>query len=432
MKKTFNINICGTSFTIDDDAYVMLSEYLDTLRKAYSHSGDPQDFMEDIEMRIAELLFDRPGGREAIVSIDEVEKIIHRLGRPEEIEDLEVESDETTVEQKVTMEEKIVPPPYIPPVKHNLYRNPDGKMLGGVCSGIAAYFGINVAWIRLIFIILFFASFSLMFLLYIILWLVIPMACTPLQKLELRGQQPTVENIGESVRNVYSEPQENNDGCLAGILKVGVAILLIIALPALVLVGLIMVICLVVMFSALLGAEFGSEDCMYVLRVFFICVAIGIPLSAIAYVGLNYKKDSKHVKTSWFIAFAIVWIASIVGSRMLGEYLDSRNDKSTLQIYSAEIESDDNASAREDGVEMVTDAPGYENGKKKPSLTISLNRQGSKIMGIQVKKDNPDSKTEGAEVEVSITKAAADSLAAKENAPEQSGKTEKTTPPEKQ
>lgn len=394
MKKTININICGTSFVIDDDAYAMLSEYLDSLRKAYAHSGDPQDFMEDIEMRIAELLYARPAGRDAIVSIGEVEQIIHRMGRPEEIEDLEVETDDTTEEEKITMEEQIVPPPYVPPVKHILYRNPEGKMLGGVCSGLATFFDINVAWIRLLFIVLFLASFSLMFLLYIILWLVIPLARTPLQKIQLRGEQPTVENIGESVRNTYTETPQENQGCLAAFLKVVVAIMLIITLPALVLGGLVMVICLIVMFAMALGYPLGDGEFVFTLRILFMCVAIGIPLMAISYAGLNYKKDNKRVKTSWIIAFAIVWICSIVGTRICGNYLDRTNDNSLFEIYSSEVKSGNNETEAEQGMEEIVDAPGYRDGKKMETVKISVNRNGSKIVGVSVEKENSDKKAD--------------------------------------
>jgi phage shock protein PspC (stress-responsive transcriptional regulator) len=74
------------------------------------------------------------------------------------------------------------------------YRDTDNKMVAGVCSGLAAYTGIDVTIIRVIFVALAFAYGSAI-LAYIILWFVAPRALTVSQKLEMKGYAPTAENI---------------------------------------------------------------------------------------------------------------------------------------------------------------------------------------------------------------------------------------------
>ena len=110
-------------------------------------------------------------------------------------------------------------------LKKRLFRNPEGKIIGGVCSGIAAYFNIGV-WIpRLIFAlplvlgaftgifhnvfnhdfdpfpnILFSGFGGTLFIAYIILWIVIPEAVTASDKLEMRGEKVDLESIKASVQ----------------------------------------------------------------------------------------------------------------------------------------------------------------------------------------------------------------------------------------
>ncbi len=56
MKKTYNINLNGQIFCIDDDACLKLQSYIDTLESHYLKEEDGREIMADIESRIAELL----------------------------------------------------------------------------------------------------------------------------------------------------------------------------------------------------------------------------------------------------------------------------------------------------------------------------------------------------------------------------------------
>lgn len=80
-----------------------------------------------------------------------------------------------------------------------MYRDPDGKVLGGVASGIAAYFGVDVVIIRLLFFAtIFIAGTGLI--LYIILWIILPEAKTLTDKMEMQGQPVTLSNIESNIK----------------------------------------------------------------------------------------------------------------------------------------------------------------------------------------------------------------------------------------
>lgn len=74
------------------------------------------------------------------------------------------------------------------------YRNPDGKMIGGVCSGIATYFKISVVIVRVLFVIALIVWTSGLWV-YLAICLIAPLAKTPREKCELRGMPATPENM---------------------------------------------------------------------------------------------------------------------------------------------------------------------------------------------------------------------------------------------
>ena len=89
-----------------------------------------------------------------------------------------------------------------------MYRDPDSRVIGGVCSGLSAYFGIDPVFLRLIFLIAFF-GFGVGLLIYLILWIVLPEARTTAQKLEMRGEKVNVSNIGNFVKDEFNNMKRN-------------------------------------------------------------------------------------------------------------------------------------------------------------------------------------------------------------------------------
>ena len=193
MKKTYNINLNGQAFCIDEDAYAKLQVYIDTLEKYYLAEEDGKEIMADIESRIAELLREfLQRNHKEVVSLPEIDKVIEIMGTPEVI------IDEDTQESSTPRQE----------IKRKLYRNADHRVVGGVASGLATYFGIDSAWIRVAFIVLS-LFYGVTILVYLILWIAIPKAITARQKLEMKGKNATVSNIEKNIRDTYNQVKKN-------------------------------------------------------------------------------------------------------------------------------------------------------------------------------------------------------------------------------
>lgn len=210
MKITYNINLDGRVFTIDEDAYRLLKDYLDTLKHAFDGTEN-QEIIIDIEARISEVFYFEQENGKSVVTLKDVEAVITRIGHPEElIEDISY-SEENKDEKIEIKEETILPPP--PPVQNlklnkRLFRDSENGMIGGVCAGLAEYLNVDVTWVRLIAVALCFVSLSTLAFAYLILWIVLPNADTPLQRMQLAGQSPTLQNIGRSVKNFFNNQNE--------------------------------------------------------------------------------------------------------------------------------------------------------------------------------------------------------------------------------
>ena len=183
MKKTVTINLAGRVYHIDEDAFELLQNYLDGIRDALKQTEGSQEIYEDIEARIAELLNDKLRGRQVVI-ISDVREIIGVMGEPNDISG--------SGEKKSHSHYR------------RMYRDPDNRMIGGVCSGMAAYWRIDPTIVRVIFVIL--AVFGTAgILIYLILWILLPEAHTVAQKLEMRGEPVNFS----SIRDFFAEEFEN-------------------------------------------------------------------------------------------------------------------------------------------------------------------------------------------------------------------------------
>ena len=227
MKKNITINLCGRLFAIDEDAYEMLSTYEQSLRNYFRTREGGEEIANDIEERIAELLDElKAQGTEAI-TIEHVTEVIHRIGKPEEME-------ESPSPDSSLVREGEVPPkdsqesPF--PNRggagggaKRLYRNPNDKKLFGVLSGFAAYFGGDVLWWRLgdvACVLLSFVGSSFNFLwflpgqylyfhvyfwgialiiAYVLLAVLMPVAETPEDRLRMKGKEVNPQNLAEEI-----------------------------------------------------------------------------------------------------------------------------------------------------------------------------------------------------------------------------------------
>jgi len=195
MKKTFTINISGTVFHIEEDAYESLQKYLVNLKNHFGNNEDGKEILADIEARIAEIFAEKSLDEKKVVTIDWVNQVIEMMGTPEDFAEEEGEEEEIyTTETKR---------------KRRLYRDPDRRVLGGVSGGLGAYFNMDPVILRIIFVVLFFATSGAALLAYLILWIAVPKAKTTAQRLEMRGQEATVKNIEKSIREEVDEVKES-------------------------------------------------------------------------------------------------------------------------------------------------------------------------------------------------------------------------------
>jgi phage shock protein PspC (stress-responsive transcriptional regulator) len=190
MKKTFTINISGTIFHIDDDAYESLSQYLGKIKAYFDKQEGGAEVCSDIEARIAEILREKITETKQVITIEDILYVISVMGRPGDITGEGSESEKESSRRS----------------SKRLYRDPDNRVLGGVCSGIAAYFNIDPVIIRLIFVVLIFSGVGA--LLYLIMWIITPEAATVPEKLEMRGEPVTIENIEKSLKKEWTQVRE--------------------------------------------------------------------------------------------------------------------------------------------------------------------------------------------------------------------------------
>ncbi|HKK40832.1 MAG TPA: PspC domain-containing protein [Bacteroidales bacterium] len=192
MKITVSINIGGYSFNIDEDAYSELKIYLKSLELHFSGEESSTEILSDIEARMAELFRARLAAYKQVITIEDVMEVMAILGTPEDMSDNEGPS----------AREKFSSPGY-----HRMYRDPDHRIIGGVCSGMAAYWNIDPVIVRIIFVVLAFGGIGV--LLYLILYIAIPEAKTTAQKIEMHGEPVNIHNIKDSVKDEFNRVRKN-------------------------------------------------------------------------------------------------------------------------------------------------------------------------------------------------------------------------------
>ena len=176
MKKVININFQGTVIPIEESSYEMLQQYIESLRRYFAKEEGRDEIVNDIESRISELFQERMKAGSTCITDDDVNAIIKNMGRPEEFDEQENDGTfsaepNTGKSTKKENAESIFNSDFDWKGK-KLYRDEAHKVLGGVCSGVAAYFGIDPVIARVVFIVFAFTGFGV--LLYLLLWIFIP------------------------------------------------------------------------------------------------------------------------------------------------------------------------------------------------------------------------------------------------------------------
>jgi phage shock protein PspC (stress-responsive transcriptional regulator) len=265
MKKTLTVNLGGMVFHIDEDAYRLLDRYLTNLRIHFNKEEGGEEIMNDFELRISEILGERVRLGNEVITIEHVENVIKRMGKVEDLfgdDSADAGAEKTTAAASATKER----------VSKRFFRNPDDRILGGICGGLSAYLGWDPTPVRLLLFILTF-PFPVTIPTYLILWLVVPLARTATEKLQMRGESVTIESIGKAVSsnlNEYVRPERSRTpvqkfgdgvvGLLGILLKVAAVILGCLLFPPLLIVLFILVVIIFALIAGLIGGSFG---CIY-------------------------------------------------------------------------------------------------------------------------------------------------------------------------
>jgi phage shock protein PspC (stress-responsive transcriptional regulator) len=197
MKKTLTVNLNNIVFHIDDDAYDMLQTYLSEIADHFKSDDEKKEIMNDIEARIAELFTEKLQKNKNVVNLADVQEIIEIMGKPSQYadEDEQAEAPKSDKKQQKT---------------RRFYRDPENAVLGGIAGGLAAYFGWDVTLIRILMVALVFLGVGVIIPIYLVVWLVAPQAITASQRLEMQGEDVTVESIKAEMNNVknYMESEK--------------------------------------------------------------------------------------------------------------------------------------------------------------------------------------------------------------------------------
>ncbi len=192
MNKTININLGGVFFHIDEIAYQKLKNYLDAIRRSLSDDPKGRDeIITDIESRIGELLSEKVKDVRQVINEKDIDEVIDIMGRPEDyMVDDDIFNDDNNSSYSSNKSKK-------------MYRDGDDKFLGGVSSGMAHYFNVDVIWVRLAWLIAVF-GFGFGAIVYPILWILLPEANTTSEKLEMEGEPVNISNIEKKIRDELS------------------------------------------------------------------------------------------------------------------------------------------------------------------------------------------------------------------------------------
>ncbi len=195
MNKTISINLGGRNFFIEEAAYQKLEAYLNGIKQHFAGYSGSTEIVADMESRIAEKFGEKYNNAQAVISVADIESLIAELGTVEDIAGEESKSEKTKDKTTGSFAHK------------RLMRDPDDKILAGVCSGIAAYFDVDPFIVRLIFGILVLA-WGAIIPIYLLLWLIMPKAQSPTEKMQMRGEPLNLETISETIKERAEEMKE--------------------------------------------------------------------------------------------------------------------------------------------------------------------------------------------------------------------------------
>ena len=395
MKKNITINLCGRLYQIDEDAYELLHQYVESLRQSFGHEEGGEEIVNDIESRIAELFDElKQQGIEAI-TIDHVKSIITRIGRPEELtgEGVKDEDDHSAPhddkgqggntdwqESVRSAAQDIFNNVRARTAGKKLYRNSNDKMVAGVLSGIAAYTNTDPVIWRLLFVALVFC-YGIGIIAYIVLALVLPEAKSPEQLLQMKGRDVTPQNLADVVVEKEQQPVRRPTLIrmfFSMLLKIFLVFFVAIALMVCVLLCLGFLFALVVMVSALvlpvsssmpfsleamgMVELYQTKPIVLVIFAISLMVLLLIPIYAIIHMALSVAGKVQPMGALQRIVCIVLWVVALCAivpcSITMSDYNNKHysrkyHDRTVRYYQGTEMDNEDADFLRQGGWNLV-------------------------------------------------------------------------------
>ena len=325
MKRSFNVNLGGVTFSFDEDALELMERYIVRVTEYYKGNGEELKVTE-VEEKIATKISARvaAGG---IVTIELVKAVLDEIGLPFGAADCTSAGKEETAADAAStgnnagagqLGDEVWRAAML--LGKKLFRDPCDQYIGGVLAGIAKYFGWSIAAVRAVVVLLFILGFAggvLSFLLsvaYIVMWITVPAARSVVDFTRMRKPQPagySTANLEAAWRNNYQIAvaeltYPKNKGCIAAAVKILFFIfILILGLPLLFALGVVLFVLVVVFLTLVrvLGVALFAN--VYVL------VLLLLPLFALVHWIL--KKAGVCRPLNVYVKWAIVlgWLLTI-------------------------------------------------------------------------------------------------------------------------
>ncbi|GAO29341.1 PspC domain-containing protein [Geofilum rubicundum] len=332
MKKTIHINLSGIAFRIEEDAYDQLKEYLDAVQAVLGSNDEARETINDIESRMAELFIPVTHENQVAVNLKDVEEVIKILGEPRDYAPVDEDADGAAGSSASFKRESP-----LQPIHKRLYRDPYSRVVGGVCSGLGAYFNVDPLLFRLLFVVGLFYGISIIP--YLVLWIAMPKALTMEQRMQMFGGEPVFNKARTTGPSYMTAPSGLNQvlrvaGVVLGVgiilvsfaLMVGMTVVLFFSGPAVHLVpeaGLLWDV------HDMLFSQSESLPIMIGLL-----LACGVPLLLVFYLGLHlvfqFKRGGKLIGTLGLILWLVGLGLLTVGAFRVG--LDFRHKASVEEV----------------------------------------------------------------------------------------------------
>ena len=342
MKKNITVNIFGTLYHIDEDAYELLLKYNENMRRYYAGREGGDEISDDVEHRVAELMSELQSQGVLAITIEHVKDIIERIGDPREMD--ESEQGETTGANNEpngdpftasTQSEGRSEEPFTPQDNtRKLFRDGEDKIVGGVISGLCHYMGINDPLLmRVLVALLILVTFPTVAIIYVIMWVLMPEAATPEDRLRMYGKPVSAKAINEElVRGVNNANQFVNNpqhrdtarGCLSIVAKfflfcIGAFFLFIFGVMLLALLAAIFGVSAAALFGGLEMIDFpfninlvggAVPKGLLIAAVVSTLLVIALPLFGL--VRMMFKsKDSGNLSTTTKVCLVVLWVACL-------------------------------------------------------------------------------------------------------------------------